>query len=145
MKKIFIVFILLSFTFGINANTKKKIIEDCNYLEQILTQAYVNYDEAASKGFNIDLLTKNIKLNYKNSFGYKKELDEENLGLLIALHTTDYLKSLKIIDNHLVFKNSKFECSFFEETCAYYSKIYFEKKDLDYIVYSSDDINIKIG
>ena len=62
MKKIFIVFILLSFTFGINANTKKKIIEDCNYLEQILTQAYVNYDEAASKGFNIDLLTKNIKL-----------------------------------------------------------------------------------
>ena len=96
MKKIFIVFILLSFTFGINANTKKKIIEDCNYLEQILTQAYVNYDEAASKGFNIDLLTKNIKLNYKNSFGYKKELDEENLGLLIALHTTDYLKSLII-------------------------------------------------
>ena len=145
MKKIFIVFILLSFTFGINANTKKKIIEDCNYLEQILTQAYVNYDEAASKGFNIDLLTKNIKLNYKNSFGYKKELDEENLGLLIALHTTDYLKSINIIDNHLVFKNSKFECSFFEETCAYYSKIYFEKKDLDYIVYSSDDINIKIG
>ena len=67
MKKIFIVFILLSFTFGINANTKKKIIEDCNYLEQILTQAYVNYDEAASKGFNIDLLTKNIKLNYKKN------------------------------------------------------------------------------
>ena len=36
-----IVFILLSFTFGINANTKKKIIEDCNYLEQILNKEYV--------------------------------------------------------------------------------------------------------
>lgn len=144
MKKAFIILFFACMHFLGCANAKKEIHEDCTYLETILSQAYVNYDEAAEKNFNTDFLVKNIKSDYKKQFGVKN-FNSQKFGLLVALHVTDYLGSLNIIDNHLTFANEDFDCSFFYQTYSYYSTIYFEKKDGRFVVFSSDNDEIKKG
>lgn len=126
------------------ANAKKEINGDCEYLKTILSQAYVNYDEAEQKNFDTEFLIKNIKYDYQKQCGVKN-FNPQKFGLLVALHVTDYLASLNIIDNHLTFASEDFDCSFFYQTYSYYSNIYFEKQDGKFVVFSSDNDEIKKG
>ena len=112
MKKIFLLLFFVSMHFFGCANAKKEINGDCEYLKTILSQAYVNYDEAEQKNFDTEFLIKNIKYDYQKQCGVKN-FNPQKFGLLVALHVTDYLASLNIIDNHLTFASEDFDCSFF--------------------------------
>ncbi len=144
-KRLFLLFLTGLLSVNLFSTSKKQIDEDCKYLKQYFSQAYVNYDELTILGFDLDAVVDDIKQTYKYNIGFKTPFDKKAFSTITALKITEAVEETGLIDNHLCFKFDTYDSSFFYQTKAYFSGIYFTKEGGEFFVAGSDDDKIKIG
>lgn len=144
MKKIIIIFLLfisINFVFA-------DINSDLNYLQKILEQCYVNYDEECKAGFQIDNMEKKVNKYYdyllKKNSNISDLSDKESVFLCYAI-SWGLNDCFTIKNGHLKTKYKDTACPVFSLERSYYTNIYLEKKDDKFIVFESKNNSVKKG
>lgn len=120
---------------------KQQIHEDFLYFKECITQAYVNYDEAKKDyGFDIDDCIKEAEKMYLKKSGRSKEIDRVLISYCINTYFYDHLG---FVDEHFGIKAQSDFVNYFDRNYANFTNIFFEKKDDDFFVYSSDELKIR--
>ena len=114
----------------------KKFIDDCKNLIYLLETAYAGFDDMCKRGFNSEIFLKNCENHFQNK-------EAINVSEISEYYYT-YLKKY-INDTHCFIESTNFRKNFITSRSIFYSDLYVSKKNEDFFVYKSDNIDFSLN
>ncbi|MCR4735998.1 MAG: hypothetical protein K5829_13440 [Treponema sp.] len=129
-------------TSGKTSLTEKEIKRDCKIIKKYLKEAYIAYNKNLEEGFDIDDCIKEI---HENAIKKKDRNGLVTDSWFMQCITEQLGKSLRIYDRHLSVKKNDMTRFVFNNKKAFYSDIFFNKRDNEFYVVKSNDDRITLG
>ena len=114
----------------------KEFIDDCKNLIYLLETAYAGFDDMCKRGFNSEIFLKNCENHFQNK-------EAINVSEISEYYYT-YLKKY-INDTHCFIESTNFRKNFITSRSIFYSDLYVSKKNEDFFVYKSDNIDFSLN